>query len=222
MDVNTIYNLIQYICSKNIQQGFVSPKDFNTIINQAQTSYLNYLLGDFQKYQPNHPQSTVEIGVNGIVRQRLMPLIKESTLTINGSGTSPYPNSYEQVDAMYTTTYSKIRYVQQNYLPSYLNSTIDPVATNPIYLMKQSVLQFYPHSLGSAIISYVSTPPTIVWAYTLDGNGRPVYDPTNSVSPVWFDVDILDIVSRALQLVGVSLQSGQISNFANQIKAGGQ
>lgn len=221
MDVNQVYDLIKFIANKN-QQGYITPSQFNLIINQAQNSYTSFLLGSFQQYTPGRPMARVELGNNSIVRQRLAPIIKATTLTIDGTGFSPYPTDYVQVDAIRTDSLQRVRFVQQDSLYSYYNSVIDPVATNPIYLLEDTGLRFYPITLGSAKLSYVSDPVDIVWAYTLDANGRPVYDPANSVDPVWHVTSILEIVTRALAMVGVNLQAGAVSQYAQEIKTNGQ
>lgn len=221
MDVNQVYDLVKFIANKN-QQGYINPSQFNLIINQAQNSYTSFLLGSFQQYMPGRPMARVELGNNSVVRQRLTPIIKATTLTIDGTGFSPYPSDYVQVDAIRTDSLQRVRFVQQDSLYSYYNSVIDPVATNPIYLLEDTGLRFYPATLGSAKLSYVSDPVDIVWAYTLDVNGRPVYDAANSVDPVWHVTSILEIVTRALAMIGVNLQAGAISQYAQEIKTNGQ
>jgi hypothetical protein len=221
MDVNQVYKLIQFIANKN-QQGYLNPSQFNLIINQAQNSYTSFLLGSLQQYMPGRPVARVELGNNSIVRQRLAPIIKATTLTIDGAGFSPYPTDYVQVDAIRTNTLQRVRFVQQDSLYSYYNSVIDPIADNPIYLLEDNGLRFYPITLGSAKLSYVSDPVDMLWAYTLDVNGRPVYDAANSVDPIWNVTSILEIVTRALSMIGVNLQAGAISQYAQEIKANGQ
>lgn len=65
-------------------------------------------------------------------------------------------------------------------------------------------------------------PPDIVWAFTEDVNGEPVYDPIQSDDPVWFDVDCLEIIVRALKMVGVNLQAADVYRFAEEVKTNGQ
>jgi len=230
MDVNEIYTLIQFIVNKN-QQGFVNPSQFNLSINQGQKSYASYLLGSFQSYTPGRPAAKVELGQNSVVRQRLAPIIVEDNLTIDTTGFSPYPDEYLQTDAMRTTGFQRVRFVQQDSLYSYYNSTIDPVSSNPIYLIEESGFRFYPVSLGTAEISYVKNPPDMKWGYTLDANNRPVYNPTvynattnpsGSIQPVWDTASILDIISRALAIIGVNLQSQVVEQYALDIKRNGQ
>lgn len=223
MNVNEMYNLMAYLTAKNKQSGYMSPSDFNKTINQAQNSFLTFLLGEFQQYQYQHPVAKVEFGQNRTVRQRLTPVIYGYNLKVDSTGFSKYPSDFQQIDAMNSIYgWNRITYVQQNYLSSYINSKINPIATNPIYLIEELGLRFYPTTLGNAKLNYVRTPPAIVWAYTLDGNGRPVYDPTKSVDCVFYETDQLDIISRALAMVGVSLEANAISQYAQQIKMQGQ
>jgi hypothetical protein len=229
MNVNDMYRICQFAINK-AQNGYLTPSEFNLIINQAQTSYQDYLLGEFQQYQYGRPQARINYSQNENIRQRLSPLITETTLTIiSATGKAPYPNDYVQADAIRTTTFDRVRYVQQDSLYSYYNSTIDPVATNPIYLLEPTAFQFYPKTLGmsgtsgngSAVLTYVKDAPQIVWAYTTV-SGRPVYDSASSVQPVWDNVDLLEIIARALKLIGLNLQDGQLEQYANQVTQQGQ
>jgi hypothetical protein len=226
-----MYRICQFAVNK-AQNGYLTPSDFNLVINQAQTSYQDYLLGEFQQYQYGRPQARINYSQNENIRQRLTPLITEATLTINGTtGESPYPADYVQVDSIITSDFKRVRYTQQDSLYSYYNSEIDPIATNPVYLIEPNKFQFYPKTLGSAILTYVKNAPDIVWAYTTV-SGRPVYAPTQTgvgvtpttgtVQPVWDDVDLLEIITRALKLIGLNLQDGMVAQYANQITQTGQ
>jgi hypothetical protein len=174
MNINDVYTLVQYITNKN-QQGYVTPSQFNTVINQAQKSYVSYLLGSFQSYTPGRPVARVEFGQNSVIRQRLSPIIVKVTNTIDVTGFSPYPSNYLQTDAIMTTAFERIRFVQQDSLYSYYNSAVDPVGSNPIYLLEPTGFRFYPITLGTAIVSYVKNPTDMSWAYKKDSNSRPVY-----------------------------------------------
>jgi len=231
MNVNDMYRICQFAVNK-AQNGYLTPSDFNLVINQAQISYQDYLLGEFQQYQYGRPQARINYSQNENIRQRLTPLITEATLTINSStGESPYPSDYLQTDSIITSDFERVRYVTQDRLYSYYNSEIDPVATNPIYLIEPNKFQFYPKTLGTAVLTYVKNAPDIVWAYTTV-SGRPVYAPTQTgsgvtpttgtVQPVWDDVDLLEIITRALKLIGLNLQDGMVAQYANQITQTGQ
>ena len=221
--IDDVYQIVQYACGKNLQQGYISPSDFNLTINQAQKSYTSYLLGTFQQYQPGRPEARVEFGQNSVVRQRLTPIIYGYDLTVNSSGFSPYPGDYLQQDAMWSLYgYDRIREVQQNYFYSVYNSVIDQVQTYPVYMIEYNGFRFFPNNIGHAKLSYVRNPPDMIWGYTLNVNGIPVYDAASSTQPVWDDASILEIIVRALRIIGVNLQYNDVNSYANEIKQIGQ
>jgi hypothetical protein len=206
-----------------LQQGYISPADFNLTINQAQKSYASYLLGNFQQYQPGRPQARVEFGQNTVIRQRLTPIIYGYNLTVDNTGFSPYPGDFLQQDAMWSYYgYNRIREVQQQYFYSIYNSVIDRIPSWPVYMIEYDGFRFFPNNTGQAKLSYVRNPPDMVWGYTLNGNGIPVYNPASSTQPVWDDASILEIIVRALRIIGVNLQYNDVNAYANEIKQIGQ
>jgi hypothetical protein len=205
--VDDVYQIVQYACGKNLQQGYISPADFNLTINQAQKSYASYLLGNFQQYQPGRPQARVEFGQNTVIRQRLTPIIYGYNLTVDNTGFSPYPGDFLQQDAMWSYYgYNRIREVQQQYFYSIYNSVIDRIPSWPVYMIEYDGFRFFPNNTGQAKLSYVRNPPDMIWGYTLNVNGIPVYNPASSTQPVWDDASILEIIVRALRIIGVNLQ----------------
>ena len=231
MNVNDMYRICQFAINK-AQNGYLTPSEFNLIINQAQVSYQDYLLGEFQQYQYGRPQARINYSQNENIRQRLTPLLATSALAVNsGTGAITYPADYVQADSLLTSTLQRVRYTQQDSLYSYYNSTIDPVATNPIYMITSTGFQFYPITIGTVTLNYIKEAPSIVWAYTTV-SGRPVYaatqtgvgvtPTTGTVQPVWADVDLLEIIARALKLIGLNLQDGQLEQYANQVTQQGQ
>jgi hypothetical protein len=224
MNANQCYKICLAITAKNQQQGYLSPDDFYTYINAAQNEYLDFLLGEYQKYQPGRAIPVVAFSQNERIRTSISPLIYGTVLNINTStGIAPFPSDFEQVDAMWSLYgFYNIRFVQQDRLQSYYRSTVDPIRQNPVYLIKHEGFQFYPEDINEARMSYVRTPPSIVWAYTLDSNDQEVYDASRSQDPVWGDSDMMQIIARALRMFGVSVQAADVSNFANEIKNFGQ
>lgn len=224
MDVNQVYQVCLYAVAKNKQQGYLSPDDFYTVINMAQRSYLDYLLGEYQKYQVKRPIAVVEFGQNERVRESLAPLIYGTVLTPDiTTGIASFPYDFEYTDAMWSLYgFYNIRFAQQDSQDSYIHSAIDPIATNPIYLIQHEGFHFFPESTIGARLSYVRKPPSIVWGYNLDSNGRAVWNPATSQNPVWGDTDILQIIVRALAMVGVNLQFSTVLQYANDIKNNGQ
>ncbi len=215
---------MQFICGKNTQGGYLSPSDFQTSINTAQREYLDYLIGEYQQYQIGRPIAVVEMSNKEKVRNSIAPLIYNVTLSPNvTTGIAPFPADYEISDAMWTLYgYYNIRFIGQPRLSSFYNSFIDPIATNPVYLLQHEGFKFFPPDIGGANLSYVRNPPSITWGYTLDSNGIPTWNPATSQDPVWSEGDMMNVISRALKIIGVNLDSNSVSQFATEIKTTGQ
>jgi hypothetical protein len=223
VDINDIYGIMLYALSKNLTSGYLAPSDFDTTFNQAQRSYVGWLLGNFQTYSSGRPIARVELGNNSVVRQRLQPSIYQYNLTVDTTGFSRYPSDYIQTDSMWSLYgYNRIKYIQQNQVASVYNSVIDPYQTNPFYLIEDVGFRFYPQSIGSTRLSYVKDPPKVHWGYTLDVNGIPVYNAATSVQCIFDEVAIWDIISRALLICGVNLSAHDVEQYAASIKAQGQ
>ncbi len=223
MTSNFCYELLQYACSKN-QGGYITPDEFNDVLMPtAQNSYAQFLIGEYQSYQTQKSQSRVSWGQNQNVRESLTPIIYGYILNADINGIAPYPADYQKTDAM-TSMYGfqRLRFISQDRLFFAMNDTVSPVATNPIYLVKDVGFQFYPTTISQARLSYVRTPPPIIWGYIIDADGIPIYNAATSQDPVWADTDLLEILVRALRLVGVNLQANQVSAYAEEIKNAGQ
>lgn len=226
MTVDFMYQLLNYAANKT-QSGDIPPAVFNVIINQAQLLYMEFLIGPPEQYQPGRPIPKVSLSLTAEVREILTAFIDPlSTLTIDNTGLAAYPTGFQRVDAMLTSDLrNRVKYVFQDILWSTLKSTIDPVLTNPIYLIESGGFRFYPNDvfngagagLTSAKISFVKTPPQIVWGFN-DVGGIPIYNPGTSVDPLWYDLDCFQLIARALRLVGVNLQSQVVSQYAEQMK----
>ena len=223
MTADLCFRIIRFAIKKNMN-GDITPQEFNDIINTAQRSYQNFLIGQLQQYQYGKPQARVQYSQNEISRQKISPLIYSGyALTIDSNGNSNYPSDYCITDSMLTTSgNSRIRFCKQEQLYSTVNSVIDPVASNPIFLIQKDNFQFYPTTQASAKLNYIRNCPDIVWGYTIDGNGREVYNQASSTNPIWSDVDILEVIVRALAIIGCNLQLGVVSQYANDIKKGGE
>lgn len=221
MTVDFAYRIVQLAFYKN-QNGYVSPDEFNDAMNNAQNGFVAWLLGLFQQYLPGRPAAVVELGQNQVVRQRLTPVIYGYELSINNTGFSSKPGDFQQVDAMLTTGMQRIRSVEQDKIWSVYGDVIDPYQTNPFYVTHPTGFTFYPAHLSQAHLSYIRTPPAIKWGYIPDADGIPVYDPATSTDPIWDDVSMMDIIVRALRIVGVGLQAADVNAYATEIKRVGQ
>lgn len=219
MTVDEMYRIEQFILNKN-QNGTLPPSQFNLINTQAQYDHLQWLIGDIKKYLPGRPIPPVAWGQTAKIRQSLTPFIQPpTTLNIDGiTGLTPYPPDYEMWDTMYWGIYKqRVKFIQQGRLDSHLNSAISPVSRNPVFLSIYTGFQLYPTSIGTTQLSYIRSPRAIIWGYTNDIYNRPIYNPATSSDPEWEREDCMEIIARALRMVGVNLQSAAVSQYAKEI-----
>lgn len=223
MTVDFMFQLFNAIANKNVR-GDLGSSRFNLFIQQAENSYVSYLLGILQKYQPGRPVPPVAIGMTRRVRQILSPLITPPVeVTIAPlTGVAAFPVGHLYTDTVKTAAGKKVRYADSMRLTAFNESVIDPIGSNPVYLIQNNGFQFYPFSLGTAWVTYIKQSPGISWGKTVDENNREEYNPTLSKQPVWSDLDCLEIITRALRMAGVSIQFTDVQQYANEIKNTGQ
>jgi hypothetical protein len=167
----------------------------------------------------------VAFGETERIRTSLAPLIIEEVISVNNvTGIGAFPYGFIQVDAMWGQYgYYNIRFTEQDRLSANIRSVIDtPSNDNAVYLIRHEGFQFFPPTIGSVRCSYVENPPSIIWGYLPDSNDLPVWNPLTSSSPVWEDTDLLQIIVRALAIVGVNLQMNIVQQYAQVIKTQGQ
>jgi len=224
LSVDEMYSIEKNILNKN-QNGNFPPDVFNRFNNQAQYDYMSSLLGDIRKYSLGRPIPPSAWGMTARIRESLTPFIYAPvTIPVNATtGNALLPSDYEMWDAAYWgSNMDRVKFIQQGRLYSHLNSRINPIARNPVFMSIYNNLTVYPKNIGTINLSYIRTPAEIVWAYKLDINGRAVYDPINSVDPEWQRMDCMQIMARALRMMGVNLSAAQVSQYAESIKTTGQ
>lgn len=161
---------MNYISGKN-QKGNITPDKFNLLVKSSNVEYKRFCLGQVEQFQYNNPKARVELGNNELVLSKLAPFIPPpASLTIDSTGNAPYPVDYQERIALYDSAGKKIRWVTQERLPSYLSDPIDPIATNPVYLLGKAGFLFYPIALGTAKLSYIQAGATPVRGYNVSGS----------------------------------------------------
>lgn len=224
LTVNEMYLIEQDILNKN-QNGYFDPEQFDRINNQAQFDYLDAVLGDVRKYVTGRPIPAAAWGMTARVRESLTPFITTPVSIAVGAGTgiALNPSDYEMWDAMFWgPTRKRVKFIQQGRLASHVNSTINPVATNPVFLSVDTGFLVYPFDIGNVELSYIRTPGPIHWGYTEDPDGIPIYDPGTSTNPEWQRFDCMQIIARAMDIMAAELQAANVKQYASEIKTVGQ
>lgn len=219
MTIDEVYKFINFIVKKSNAGGYVTPSEFNLLINRAQIQYFNKLYGNQNDYRYDRPVPKISYAVTEKISNSLSPFLSDkTTVTIDVNGQCITPTDMIQMVAVTKEVSGKeyeITRVEQDRVANNLSSYYDAPDTEfPIYAQLRTKLQFYPKTLASASVIYLKKPTNMAWAFTTV-SGRYVYDPLLSVQPLWSDVDMNEVMYIALSYIGVNLKDQEVSQFAN-------
>lgn len=221
MNINEVYKLVSYLVDK-YQGTYLSPDDFNMVINMAQNQYLSFLTDDTGTMGRN-PKNPVGMSTSAIVADTLSGFLTESTVAVASQLAAKPADLYKTVAIRTTDDNYAVRFVASDRVASYIDNAIDaPTTTEPIYYELGSNYKVYPNTVTSIKVSYIKTPQTLKWAYT----GGLVYDaansvPANNAALEWGDVDVYEIVYRAIGIIGINLKDGDLMRASQLVKNDG-
>jgi hypothetical protein len=216
--VDDVYQSMLKTARKN-QSGFLSRTDFEKFYNLAQYQYFNDLKGRFQR-------STVATGGtfnDETITTKLSPFVTTNATVIVSAGVAFKPSNFVRLQAMRTVSGKMIQLVSYDKLASRINSAIDPLTTEaPVYIQSASSWLMFPNTVSSVVVDYLRLPIKVVWGFTVNGQGREVYNPVTSINPEWLDDDAQEIAIRALKLFGVSIKDGELIGLGEQTNVKGE
>lgn len=212
-NINQVYKSLQFIIRKN-QAGGISATDLFYAWNIEQRMYQSDLLGRFQA--KNNGKGGVNTGLieNETILTKLAPFTINATVVI-AAGLGPKPTNFMYLLALRINS-APVEYYEHDQRAFIEDSVIDPpsITDNKYYFTEyEDNYQFLPTSVTSASIDYIKEVTDVAWGYTLDGDGRQVYDSGTSVQPEWDGNTIIEISKRALTNLGVSFKDADFSNF---------
>jgi hypothetical protein len=220
MNINEVYKLVSYLVDK-YQGTYLSPDDFNAVINMAQNQYLSFLTDDTGGPNRN-PKNPVGMSTSAIVSDTLSTFLTESTIFVTSQIATKPPDLYKTVSIRTNDDNYPVRFVASDRLSSYIGNAIDaPSNTEPIYYEIGSTYKVFPSTITSVNLTYIRVPMTLKWAYT----GNLVWDTANS-SPTgtaleWGDTDVYEIIYRAIGIIGINLKDGDLMRAAQLVKNDG-
>ena len=112
--------------------------------------------------------------------------------------------------------YYPVKLVNEDERANRLNSQIDPVTvTSPIgEQTAPRTFRLYPAAAYNGNVTYLRQPADVVFGYSVVSGRVIVYNPLTSVQFEWKSTDIVPILLKGLESIGINLSSEEISNFA--------
>lgn len=227
MNINEVYKIVSYLVDK-YQGTYLSPDDFNMVINMAQRQYLNYMTEDGSGHMGMRLGRKAGTLITTPVVESLSIFMKEATLPVTSQIATQPSDLYTTVSVRTTNELKGIRRVTQDKIVEFLSDPIDPPTTSdPIYTEIGDTYKIYPNTVTSIKIAYIKIPVDMRWGYTgsLVYNSSvydPITNPTGSTQPEWNDKDMEDIIYRAVGIIGINLKDGDLQRAAQLVKTQGE
>jgi hypothetical protein len=212
LTIDEIYSYTRFLVREN-QNARFSPKEFTRAYNLSQNQVFDKYLGKIT-IAPH-----IALGQNQRIAERLKPFkVTDEPIGVF-SQVAPYPAGFQAITNMANqATGLNIEYIDDSKLRSRLKSVIDPIAeANPAVFTNTSTgWKIWPDTIATILASYYKLPDAAVWGYTVV-DGRQVFDPNTSKSPLWDDVSNKEIIGRTVRELGISLKDTAMVQIGEQI-----
>ena len=227
MNINEAYKIVSYLVDK-YQGTYLSPDDFNMVINMAQRQYLNYMTEDGSGHRGLQMGRKMGTLITTPVVESLSKFMVETTLNVISQIATQPSNLYTTVSVRTADDLHVVRRITSDKLSNYLADPIDPpTTTEPVYIEMGDTYKVYPNTVASIKVGYVKMPAEMRWGYT--GNlvynpatYDPVTTPTGSTQPEWNEKDMEDIIYRAIGIIGINLKDNDLKTAAQIVKQQGE
>jgi len=232
LDLKVIHDAIDFFAEKS-QLGFLSPEQKDARLDQAQMMRFTELFDNPNEYTKGDANSRISYGKSQKVHDSLLPFKKQSTFTTGNftSGVYTLPADYLHLlamdinisddDAPGGVTYEAVDFVLEDRWSERKKSQLIPVsATRPIAKLRMNTtpakaIEMFPAQGYAGTITYMKRPVTPVFAYSQVGRVI-TYDVNTSTQLEWDDEEVNNIIAKAMQLLGVNLQAGEVIGFFQQ------
>ena len=219
--IDTVKKYTEYLVRKN-NSGYLSPDNFNLIINRASRTIFVKRVGNPHDYQVGSPIPRIGFQITQKITEDLKRFQANGDLILSAQGRVTYPSNLAYtIPGIYylTSKHGKPKYVpveivdkdKEGYRLS--SSIVYPTKLNPIAIFESTYLQVHPVGISTIKFPYLRYPVDALWAYTVV-NGRPVFNQTNSIDLEWEDMVINDIIMQALKSIGISIKDADVLGFA--------
>jgi len=212
MDLDKAFKTLNFWINKYLG-GFYSIEELTDVVNNGQMSY-------YTDIKPKYATSN-------LIKEILAPFREEyeftPTTTVSGIISVPSNSNYLdlldiqiQFQISNRTVYAPITMINEDERAQRLNSQIDPVtATSPIgEILKPRFFRIYPLGGYTGRVTYFRKPADVVYGYTTVSGRVIVYNPATSTQLEWRASEVLPILIKALENIGINLSAQDVEQFA--------
>lgn len=226
IDVNVIFEYCNFELNKNQSGNSLSPSEFNTCLAWSNLEYFKLKYGLSEDYQAGRPVAPVSYEISQKISDDMRTLRtvmggkNSPAMAVDINGWADIPSDYLHVS---TIKYNgnTVEVLREDFLGDRLNNSIKyPSKENPICVIQENYIQFYPTDLGFVKFSYLRLPQTPVWGYTIV-NDAVVYNPATSVQSEFPQDCLTDIGNLILHYAAQNLRDQLTLQTSEQRKEKG-
>lgn len=212
MTLEEIFQFLNFWINKSTNAWF-TPSELTEVLDRGQLSYYS---DNKSKYSTSQ-----------LVREILSPFRETynftSANTVSGVISIPSNSNYldlldiqVQFSISNRTIYAGVPIVNEDERANRLNSQVDPVTvTSPIAeILAPRFIKMWPASGYDGTITYLRRPVKPVFAYSVISQRVIVFDEANSTNIEWRESEIIPVLAKSLQHIGINLPDGAISEFS--------
>ncbi len=209
MTLEEAFEFIQFWVNKKTGAWF-TVSEIQSVINRGQTAYYSDL-------KPKYATSQA-------VKDTLSPFrsVYNFTTQVSGNVIVPDINFLDLLDIQIyfgissRTVYAPVKLLNEDERANRLNSQLNPVTvTSPIgEQTAPRTFRLYPAASYNGNVTYLRKPLDCVFGYSVVSGRVIAYNPLTSVQLEWKETDVVPILLKGLESIGINLLSGEVSNFA--------
>lgn len=210
MTLNEAFDFIQFWVNKKTGAWF-TVDEITQVIDRGQMAY-------YSDIKPRYATSQ-------LVKDILSPFRDEYPFTTAISGFVIVPPSKNYLDLLDIQTYYQISsrtiyvgvdLVNEDVRANRLNSQVNPVTvTSPIGEQSApGVFRLYPAAAYNGNITFLRRPAKPVFGYTVISGRVIVYNSLTSTQLEWRETEVVPVLLKGLQSMGINLSDNEVSQFA--------
>lgn len=224
VSINRVKRIVDFILDKE-QSGEYSIEQFNEACQMANLDLFRIRYGLTEEYMPDSPRQRVAYEVTQKVKDDMRVFKKTATIP-RANGVFPLPVDYTHTTSILSASIDncdgssdlgkKVELVTDGEIGARMCDFLTkPSEKNPIGSIEAEAIRVYPATISAISLTYLKTPDTPVWAYTIQSDVA-IYDADNSVNFEWPDILANDLSRLVLSYMGVSLRDDAVRSYARE------
>ena len=242
MNLQDIFNYINFIINKEMSGKFISPNEFTLLLQNNSFKYFKKFYDVPEEYQVGAPLSRIQWELTTTAKKKLQRF-QVTRSTTNGNALAFDPLGFSSIpdDVFYIDYFNNDtgvgRFIKAHVFDSVRTNPITmPTKKYPVGTIKSNRLQFNPVPDDTFEFHYLRYPEVPFYDFYTDANDVVHYLAPNETSPAdatpankasesveldWDDESVWDIIDYILDDIGMGIDRPDVVQFANQSQVKG-